>query len=186
MDRAKLAAGLVLTAPFLPLLFQGDEFAASTPFLYFADHEDPEMARAVSAGRRREFAAFGFAEQEIPDPKARETFERSRLNWDEVHEGAHSEMLDWYRQLIHLRRKSPSLNDGDIAHVSVAFDEAKRWLLMDRGNARVLLNLGPEAAGFDVPEGMGIALASRHGLTALDSRISLPPDTLAVLSREAE
>src|SRR5262249_4723853 len=58
MDRAKVAAGLVFTAPFVPLLFMGEEFAASTPFLYFADHEEPEMAKLVSEGRRREFAAF--------------------------------------------------------------------------------------------------------------------------------
>jgi maltooligosyltrehalose trehalohydrolase len=186
MDRAKVAAGLVLTAPFLPLLFQGEEFAASAPFLYFADHEDPEMARSVSKGRKQEFAAFGFAEQEIPDPEARQTFERSRLNWDEVGEGAHAEMLDWYRQLIRLRRQSPSLNDGDLGHVSVSYDEAKRWLLMDRGDVRVVLNLGQEAAGFDVPEGMRIALASRHGLIVADGRISLPSDTLAALSRESE
>jgi maltooligosyltrehalose trehalohydrolase len=186
MDRAKLAAGLVLTSPFVPLLFQGEEFAASTPFLYFADHEDPEMARSVSEGRKQEFAAFGFADKEIPDPEARETFERSHLNWDELNQGAHAEMLDWYRRLIHLRRKSPSLNDGDIGHVSVAFDEEKRWLLMDRGNVRVVFNLGGETAGFDVPEGMRIALGSRSDLRIQEGRMSLPMDTLAVLSREAE
>src|SRR5580692_3885351 len=79
MDRAKVAAGIVLTAPFVPLLFQGEEYAASTPFLYFADHEE-ELAKLVSAGRRREFAAFGFGEAEIADPEARETFERSKLS----------------------------------------------------------------------------------------------------------
>ncbi len=71
MDRAKVAAGLVLTAPFVPMIFQGEEFAASTPFLYFADHEDPEMARSVKEGRRGEFAAFGWNPEEIPDPEER-------------------------------------------------------------------------------------------------------------------
>jgi len=184
MDRAKVAAGLVLTAPFVPLLFQGEEFAASTPFLYFADHEDPEMARAVSAGRKREFAAFGFTEQEVPDPEVRETFERSRLNWDEVDKGRHAEMLEWYRRLIHLRRNSASLNDGDIGHTSVQYDEAKRWLAMDRGAVRIVMNLGGEAASFDVPEGFRMALASRDGLNAVEGKVSLPPDTFAVLSGE--
>src|ERR1700721_647084 len=80
-------AGIVLTAPFFPVVFQGEEFAASTPFLYFADHEDPEMARAVKEGRRGEFAAFGWDPTDIPDPEAVETFRRSKLNWGEVHEG---------------------------------------------------------------------------------------------------
>ena len=90
MDRAKLAIALVLTAPFIPLLFQGEEYAAATPFLYFADHEDPEMARAVSEGRKKEFAAFGFAEQQIPDPEAPETFQRSKINWAELVQAATS------------------------------------------------------------------------------------------------
>ena len=94
----------MLTAPFVPLLFQGEEFAASTPFLYFADHEDAEMAKAVREGRKREFAAFGFGSRRVPDPEARETFERSKLNWEEVGEGGHTEMLEWYRALIRLRR----------------------------------------------------------------------------------
>ena len=68
IDRAKIAAGLVLTAPFIPMLFQGEEFAASTPFQYFADH-NPEMGKLVSEGRRREFAAFGWNPAEIPDPR---------------------------------------------------------------------------------------------------------------------
>jgi maltooligosyltrehalose trehalohydrolase len=186
MDRAKVAAGLVLTAPFIPLLFQGEEFAAATPFLYFADHEDPEMARAVSAGRKREFAAFGFTQQEVPDPEARETFERSRLDWNEPGEGKHAEMLKWYRQLIHLRRNSASLNDGDMGHTSVRYDERSRWLAMDRGGMQVVLNLGEEAASFDVPEGFRVALASRDGLGGADGSISLPSNTLAVLSRESQ
>ena len=186
MDRAKVAAGLVLTAPFVPLLFQGEEYAASTPFLYFADHEDPEMAKAVSEGRKREFAAFGFAEQEIPDPEARETFERSKLNWNEVSEGSTAEMLEWFRALIHLRRRSASLNDGDLGHMSVRYDEQRRWLSMKRGEVFVLANLGEEAVSFDVPAGAGVALISRAGVDAVAGKILLPPDTLAVLSSEPD
>ena len=71
----------------------GEEWAASSPFQYFADHEDPEMARLVSEGRKREFAAFGWDPASVPDPEKRETFERSKLHWDEVHAGEHAEML---------------------------------------------------------------------------------------------
>jgi maltooligosyltrehalose trehalohydrolase len=186
MDCAKVAAGLVMMAPFVPLIFQGEEFAASTPFLYFADHEDAEMATAVSEGRKKAFAAFGFGELEVPDPEARETFERSKLNWGEIDQGDHVEMLQWFRRLIHLRRTSVSLNDGDMGHMSVQCDEAKRWLVMDRGKVRVACNLGHEAANFDVPEGFRVRLASRDGLGATEGKIQLPSNTLAVLSREPE
>jgi len=125
-------------------------------------------------------------EQEIADPEARETFTRSKLNWEEPGEGSHAEMLEWFRKLIHLRRRSVSLNDGDLGHTSVRFDEARRWLAMDRGEVRVVANLGEEAASFDVPEGFRVALASREGIEARGEKISLPPDTLAVLSGEPE
>jgi maltooligosyltrehalose trehalohydrolase len=186
VDCAKVAAGILLTAPFVPLLFQGEEFAASTPFLYFADHEDPEMAKAVSEGRKKEFAAFGFAEREIPNPEARDTFERSKLKWDEVDEGGHKQMLEWYRSLIRLRRRSISLNDGDLGHTKIRYDEEKRWLAMDRGGVQVVVNLGQEDASFEMPEGFRVALASRDGLGGSAGSISLPANTLAVLSSEPE
>jgi maltooligosyltrehalose trehalohydrolase len=183
-DCAKIAAGLVLTSPFVPLLFQGEEYAAGTPFLYFADHEDPEMARAVSEGRKKEFAAFKFDQHQIPDPEARETFERSKLNWSELDQPDHAQMLEWYRALIHFRRHSPSLNDGDLGHTSVRFDEHARWLAMDRGQVQVLCNLGEAVANFDVPPGSSIALSSRAGLTPSDDTLVLPPKTLVILSTE--
>jgi maltooligosyltrehalose trehalohydrolase len=185
-DRAKVAAGLVMTAPFIPLIFQGEEFAASTPFQYFADHDDPEMRKAVSEGRRREFAAFGWPSEVIPDPEKRETLERSKLNWDEVHEGRHEEMLDWYTQLIHLRRNSPSLNDGDIGHLRVKFDEERRWLTMERGAMKVMCNLGSEAAEFENPNRHRLLLASRTDVFVMDSKIVLPSDSLVILSAKRD
>ena len=77
--RLRVAAALLLTAPFVPMLFLGEEWAASTPFQYFTDHEDAELGRAVSEGRRREFAAFGWDPSGVPDPQDPATFERSRL-----------------------------------------------------------------------------------------------------------
>jgi maltooligosyltrehalose trehalohydrolase len=185
LDRAKLAAALVFTAPFIPMIFQGEEFAASTPFQYFANHQDPELARAVSEGRKREFAAFGWSPDQIPDPEKRETFERSKLNWDELLCGAHAEMLAWYKQLLQLRRSSPSLNDGDMGHVRVAFDETLRWLRMERGLVTVLCNLGDDAVELDNPAGFPLLLASRADVRAGERKISLPPNTLAILSGES-
>jgi maltooligosyltrehalose trehalohydrolase len=184
IDRAKVAVGIVLTAPFIPMLFQGEEYAASTPFQYFADHEDPEMAKAVSAGRKREFAAFGWDENVIPDPEDRATFNRSKLDWDEVHQGRHGEMLDWFKKMIHLRRSSNSLNDGELSHTKVRYDAEKCWLVMERGHVQVLANLGSEPVDLDVPQKYWMAACSRYGVQPNAGKLTLPADTLVLLSGE--
>jgi maltooligosyltrehalose trehalohydrolase len=185
MERSKVAAGIVLLAPFVPMIFQGEEYAATTPFQYFAHHEDPEMAKAVSEGRAREFAAFGWDSGVIPDPESVETFENSKLDWDEVETGKHAAMHEWFRRLIHLRRNSPSLNDGDMGHVKVTFDETKRWLMMDRGLMKIACNLGSEAMTFDCPQGFTLALTSQGGTEVQGNGVVVPPDTLVVLTGEA-
>ena len=184
IDRAKVAAGIVLTAPFVPMIFEGEEFAASSPFQYFADHEDPAMAKSVRDGRKGEFAAFGWNPDDIPDPGAKETFERSKLKWDEVHEGRHKEMLEWYRKLIRLRRSSASLNDGDMGHVKVEFDEKKRWMTMERGLVKVFWNLGGAPVEFANTGRLSLLLASRKDVDVTEEKVVLPPDTLAILSGE--
>src|SRR5260370_17220790 len=106
--RLKIGAVLVLCAPFIPMLFQGEEFAASTPFQYFTNHPDPELARAVSEGRRKEFAAFGWNGQDTPDPQDPDTFLRSKLNWMELEREPHASLLAWHRRLIALRPCAPA------------------------------------------------------------------------------
>jgi maltooligosyltrehalose trehalohydrolase len=184
MDAAKVALGLVLTAPFLPMLFMGEEFAASSPFLYFADHDDEEMARRVADGRKNDFASFGFLEEEIPDPGDVRTFEMSKLKWDEVHEGKHAEMLEWTRRLIHLRRTTNDLNDGDVNHMQVGFDAEKRWLTMRRRGVRMLMNIGGEAVRLEMREGEELRLRSREDVDVADGWITLPPMSLAVVMME--
>ena len=184
MDRAKVGAGLVLLSAFLPMIFQGEEFAASTPFQYFADHEDPEMAKAVKEGRRGEFAAFGWNPADIPDPENVETFERSKLKWDEVHQGRHEEMFEWYRGLIALRRGSASLNNGEPGQTKVTFDGEKSWLVMERGAVTVVCNLGEERMEFENPKHLPLVMASRADVKATRRAVKLPPGTLAILSTE--
>lgn len=83
-DRAKIGAALMLLSPFVPLLFQGQEWAATSPFQYFVDYADePDLAQAIAEGRRNEFGTFGWRPEDVPDPRAEETFLCSRLNWDE-------------------------------------------------------------------------------------------------------
>jgi maltooligosyltrehalose trehalohydrolase len=181
-DRAKIAAAFVLTGPFIPMLFQGEEWAASSPFQYFADH-DEEMARLVSEGREREFAAFGWAPESIPDPEAIETFVRSKLKWDEANKGEHAEMLAWYRQLIKLRRENPSLSDGEPGHTSVTYGEKEMWLSVKRGDVTVNCNLGDRKKWFPVPEGGRVLLYSRGAPPVLDGAVALPPNTVAIVGR---
>ncbi len=103
--RLGVAAALLLTSPFTVLLFQGEEWGASTPFQYFTDHQDPVLGLAVSEGRAREFAAFGWAPGDVPDPQDPATFERSVLRWQEAEEGDHARLHAWYRDLIALGGK---------------------------------------------------------------------------------
>jgi maltooligosyltrehalose trehalohydrolase len=97
----KLAAALLLLAPHTPLLFMGQEYDERAPFQFFADFQDPALKKAVSEGRRREFKDFNF--DEVPDPEDQATFERSKLTWG--HGAENREMLEWYRQLLLLRRQ---------------------------------------------------------------------------------
>jgi len=138
--KLKIAAALVLTAPFVPMLFQGEEFAASTPFQYFTDHEDQELGHAVSEGRTREFAGFGWSPADIPDPQDPSTFHHSKLKWDEVDQPEHAEIRSWYTQLIALRHSHRAFTGGNLAATKVRFQEAARWLALERGPYRVLCN----------------------------------------------
>ncbi|MCD0481541.1 malto-oligosyltrehalose trehalohydrolase [Streptacidiphilus sp. ASG 303] len=138
-----LAAGaaLVLTSPFTPMLFMGEEWGAATPWQYFTDHTDPDLAEAVRQGRRREFAGHGWKADEIPDPQAASTVAASTLDWSEPDREPHRALLAWYRKLIALRRAHPGLTDPDLSAVEVSFDEGERWLVVHRGPYRTAVNL---------------------------------------------
>lgn len=181
LERAMIAAAIVLMSPFVPMIFQGEEWAASSPFQYFADHQDPALARAVSEGRNGEFEAFGWDPQSIPDPEKRETFQRSKLNWDELSDGNHSRIQDWYRELIRLRRSTPALNNAQPGNVHVSFDETMKWLMLERGEIRTICNLGQGEHAFSIPEGSILLLSSRPGVAIHDWALTLPADSVAIV-----
>ncbi|MFF9339914.1 MULTISPECIES: malto-oligosyltrehalose trehalohydrolase [unclassified Streptomyces] len=145
------AAALVLTGPSVPMLFMGEEWGARTPWQYFTDHTDPELAEAVRRGRRREFAEHGWDEGEVPDPQDPATRDRSVLDRAERERDPHRRILAWHRELIALRRTLPDLTDPDLGGVRAAFDEEARWLVFRRGDVRVAVNLGKEPA--EIPLG---------------------------------
>jgi maltooligosyltrehalose trehalohydrolase len=103
-DAQKLSAALLLLSPYAPLIFMGQEYGETQPFLYFVSHGDPELVEAVRAGRRSEFAGFGW-QGEVPDPQAVETFERSRIDWSSAGSPGHAGIRRLYHDLLELRRK---------------------------------------------------------------------------------
>ena len=181
--RLMIGAAVVLAAPFVPMLFQGEEWAASAPFLYFTDHQDKELGRAVSMGRRSEFAAFGWAPDDVPDPQSPQTFIRSKLDWTEPTAGEHAQLLDWHRRLVALRRSHPDLASGDLAEVDVAFDETARWLRFTRGGFTVAFSLAANSQSVPVPENRQVLLASDPAVAVSEGRVLLPPDSVAILGR---
>ena len=179
---ARVGAALVLTSPFTPMLFMGEEWGASTPWQYFTDHAEPELARAVREGRRREFAEHGWAAEEVPDPQDRATFERSTLDWSEVERPPHARRLAWYRALVALRRAEPDLADPRLHRVHVDWDERARWLVVHRGRLRVVCNLADEAR--TVPLGVapaGVLLASDDAVTLQEAGVVLPAESVAIV-----
>ncbi|MFD3475711.1 malto-oligosyltrehalose trehalohydrolase [Streptomyces sp. NPDC058695] len=177
------AATLVLTGPFTPMLFMGEEWAAGTPWQFFTDHTDPALADAVRKGRRREFASHGWAEEDIPDPQDPETRERSCLDWSEPDSDSHARVLAWYRELIALRRARADLMDSDLAAVRVAYDEEARWIAYRRGDLRVAVNLSDEPAAVPVGRNGYRVLAAWEpvGLPGEDGLLTVPPQSCAVL-----
>ncbi|CEP67916.1 Malto-oligosyltrehalose trehalohydrolase [Moorella glycerini] len=129
--KLKLAAGVVLLSPFVPLLFMGEEYAETAPFLYFTSHSDPQLVAAVRQGRREEFAGHKW-EGEVPDPQDEATFRRSRLNHGLRHQGQHRVLCDFYRQLIQLRRELPALADLNLDNMEVITCEQELVLFVRR------------------------------------------------------
>ncbi|WP_461030388.1 malto-oligosyltrehalose trehalohydrolase, partial [Streptomyces sparsus] len=139
------AAALVLCGPGTPMLFMGEEWGARTPWQYFTDHTDPELAEAVRRGRRREFAAHGWSASRIPDPQDPATRGRSCLDWTEPLRQPHAWLLDWHRTLLGLRRAH--VPEGvPLAEVHVEYDEQARWLALRHGPLLVAVNLGDRDA----------------------------------------
>jgi maltooligosyltrehalose trehalohydrolase len=145
-----IGASLYLLSAFTPMVFMGEEWAASTPWQFFTDFRDAEMGKAVSEGRRAEFAAHGWSAEEVPDPQDAATRDASVLRWSETSLGEHREMLLWYRRLIALRREEPDLHSDDLTAVHVERDAAAGWLVMRRGRFSIVANLAADPTAVDL------------------------------------
>jgi maltooligosyltrehalose trehalohydrolase len=184
-ERARIAAALVLTSPFVPMLFQGEEFGSNSPFQYFADFsEEPELAKAVAEGRRKEFGQFGWKPEDVPDPGSPETFHRSKINWSEKDLDPHRSLLDWHIQLIELRRKYPQLTDGRLYLVVTEYDEEKQWLSVERGLVTIIANFANESRAIPLrdrrPKHL-LLTSTGEEVKITEDEITLPPNSLAIL-----
>ncbi len=151
-EALKLAAGAVLLSPYLPLLFMGEEYGETAPFLYFVSHSDGNLIAAVREGRRREFAAFGWA-GDVPDPQSERTFQESRLNHSLKGRGRNRLLYEFYTELIALRKRLVSCLERRGMR-TFAFEPGGVLLVewpAGGGEAGILLHFGEEPARFDFP-----------------------------------
>jgi malto-oligosyltrehalose trehalohydrolase len=181
-DLIRVGAGLVLTAPYTPMLFMGEEWGADTPWQYFTDHVDPWLADTVARGRREEFARHGWAATDVPDPQAPATFTRSKLDWSQPGRPQHKDTLAWYRELIALRRARPELTDPRLDRVGADYDEQHRWLVVHRGRLRMAANLSQSAQRLPLgAPGSGVLAASSPAVAVDGDTVAMPPATFAVV-----
>ncbi|MEP7160396.1 MAG: malto-oligosyltrehalose trehalohydrolase [Dermatophilaceae bacterium] len=176
--RLQCGAALLLTSPYTPMLFMGEEWGASTPWQFFTDHIDSALGDAVSQGRRREFASHGWSAADVPDPQDPATRDRSVLDWAEPGQAGHRELLGWYRALIALRGSRGDLRDGDLRKILVTEDE-EGVVVVRRGQHRVAVNLSARHADVD------LGLRSTRGIVVLlanDPTLMLRHDGTVLLS----
>ncbi|MEN8675694.1 malto-oligosyltrehalose trehalohydrolase [Nocardioides sp.] len=181
-DQLACAALLTLCGPFTPMLFQGEEWAASTPFQFFTAHEEPELGRATAEGRIGEFAKMGWDPSVVPNPQDPATFERSKLDWAELSSERGARMLSVYRRLAALRRAEPALTDPSFLATACEADEEARSFSMVRGDLQVLVNFG------DAPMAVRVAttellFATGAGVEIADGVVVVPAHAGAVVRR---
>ncbi len=170
-------AAMLLTSPYTPMLFMGEEWGARTPWQFFTDHTNTEIGRLTREGRRAEFGSHGWDEDEVPDPQDPETFTRSKLDWSERSREPHARLLAWYRDLLALRRARPELRDPRLDRADATW--ADRRLVVRRGTCSVLVNLSDSAWTCDADG--EVLLSWDPGLAVTDGRVEVPARSAVVV-----
>ncbi|HEU5271286.1 MAG TPA: malto-oligosyltrehalose trehalohydrolase [Jatrophihabitans sp.] len=180
----KVGAVLLLTSPFTPMLWMGEEWAASTRWPFFSSHPEPELARAVSKGRLAEFADHGWDTAAMVDPQDPAAYQQAILNWAEPRAAGHREMLELYRRLIRLRAAEPDLADPRLDRVRVDYDADRRWIRIERGRFRVLVNLAGEPQPVPVggPGSVLLATDSADPVEGSGDRLTLAAESAAIVA----
>jgi maltooligosyltrehalose trehalohydrolase len=173
LDQLACAALLTLCGPFTPMLFQGEEWAATTPFQFFTSHPEAELGRLTAEGRVQEFARHGWDPDAVPDPQDPATFERSKLDWSELESERGMRMLAVYRDLARLRREHAELTDPSFAHVTCTVDDAARCFTLERGSLLVLVNFGDQPVATEVGE-VDLLFETESGVSVAGGLVRLP------------
>jgi maltooligosyltrehalose trehalohydrolase len=181
LDAGQLAIAAVFTlcSPFTPMLFQGEEWGASTPWQFFTSHPEPDLGRATAEGRIAEFAAMGWDPATVPDPQDPQTFERSKLDWSELDGDEHARLLALYRELIVLRRTLPALTDPNFARLRASFDDELRWFRLERDDVSIVANFGESEVTLPVLE--ATVVLSTDAAARLDGTTLVLPSHAAVI-----
>jgi maltooligosyltrehalose trehalohydrolase len=173
----RAAAAVLALQPALPLYFQGEEWGAKEPFLYFVSHSDPQLAEAVRKGRREEFKAFAW-QGEVPDPMSEDTFRRSKLDRSRKDEGA----LRWHRALLALRKSHPALQDD--SRETVRASAQGTTLLLERGPVAIVAGFGAEASELKLPSSGWRVLLDSGAADVRGDRVAMRGRGAVVLERE--
>jgi maltooligosyltrehalose trehalohydrolase len=182
LPRVQIGAVLLLTSAFTPMLWMGEEWAATTRWPFFTSHPEPGLAEATGKGRIEEFATHGWDVTAMIDPQDPAAYRTAALDWREPEQPEHAAVLSLYRELIALRAAIPDLRDSDLTKVAVDFDEQARWLVVHRGTVRVLVNLAAEAQAIRAPTGE-ILLATAD-VTPVDGGLVLAAQSAAIVRAE--
>jgi maltooligosyltrehalose trehalohydrolase len=176
----RVAAVLLLTSPFTPMLFMGEEWAARTRWPFFTSHPEPELSAAVSQGRLAEFADHGWDSTSMPDPQDPDSYRQAILDWSELARPGHRELLGLYRELIRLRAAEPDLADPQLDQVVVDYDEQQRWLRIGRGSCTVAINLATEPRSIPLTEPAELLLATDTAKLT-DTEVGLAGQSAAIV-----
>ncbi|MFL6142113.1 MAG: malto-oligosyltrehalose trehalohydrolase [Labedaea sp.] len=178
-ERMLCGAAILLCSPYTPMLFMGEEWAAGTPWQFFASFPDPELAEAVRSGRREEFAQHGWGPTEVPDPMDPTTVARSTLRWGELAEPGHRKVFDTYRALIALRRGHPALADPRLDKFTV--DSQGDVVVLHRGELRVVVNLGGAEATVTLDRPAGAVLLASTEPAGTGTELRMPAGSFAIV-----
>lgn len=147
-DMLKVVAASIMMAPYIPLLFMGEEYAEKSPFLYFISHTDHALIKNVSHGRKNEFKEFHL-EGEAPEPHLQETFLKSKLKWNFKESDKTKKILEFYKKIIKIRKNHPVLQFNDRKNFNISGDETKKIITITRWNEKnrilCILNFGSES-----------------------------------------
>jgi len=184
LDSLKLAATLNILSPTTPMIFQGEEWGASSPFTYFTDHQDLALAKAVKKGRTEEFSKFGWNKSDIPDPGATLTFESSRLLWEEKDWEGHYELLAWYKKLIKIRKAH--LDQGSSQFIQqnhLILSEEQQFLSFTQARVLAIFNFSDQAQSINqvlLNKNEIILATSRSGVESRDTGVFMPANCVAI------